>query len=109
MGSKALRAAAPRVGFAAGTMFVRIAAAPPAGAGGDGLSGEMGRASIDFPGDVRPGERGRARELADLGERTCPWSFALEVVRAGGSGGPRTRFLGFSISSFSLSVVISSL
>lgn len=49
------------------------------------------------------GERGMVRELAERGERTWVWSFALEVVRVGGMGAPRGRFLGFSRSSFSLS------
>jgi hypothetical protein len=103
--------AVPRVVFAFSTIFVSIPTGPP-GAGGDGLRGEVGRASKDFPGDVvgRTGDLGWLREFADLGERTCEgWSLAREVVRAGGCGGPLGRFLGFSISSFSLSVVISSL
>jgi hypothetical protein len=65
-------AAAPLVVFALSTIFVRILAAPPEGAGAAGLRGEMGRASIDFPGGTagRTGERGRVREFAERGERT---------------------------------------
>lgn len=103
--------AAARVVFAFSTMFVRILAAPPEGAGAAGLRGETGRASKDLPGDTadRTGERGRVREFADRGERT--WEgWTLDVVRAGGMGGPRGLFLGFSMSSFSLSIAeISSL
>ena len=97
--------AAARVVFAFSTMFVRILAAPPEGAGAAGLRGETGRASKDLPGDTagRIGERGRVREFADRGERT--WEgWTLDVVRAGGTGGPRGLFLGFSMSSFSLSI-----
>ena len=106
-----LRVAPARVDFAFSTMFVNIPAAPPDGTGADGLSGETGRARKDFAGEAgRIGERGRVREFADRGERTCEgWILAREVVRAGGIGGPRILFLGFSISSFSLSTDTSSL
>ncbi len=93
------------------TIFVRIPAAPPEGTGADGLRGETGRARKDFAGEAgRIGERGRVRELADRGERT--WDgriLARDVVLAGGMGGPLTLFLGFSMSSFSLSIERSSL
>jgi hypothetical protein len=104
-GSAAFRvAAAPRVDFAFSTMFVRIpAAAPPAGVGATGFNGDTGRARLDFAGDFWAGERGMVREFADRGDRTWDCSFALDVVRAGGTGAPRVRFLGFSMSSFSLS------
>ena len=100
-----------RVDFAFSTMFVNIPAAPPVGTGADGLSGETGRARKDFAGEAgRIGERGRVREFAERGERTCEgWILARDVVRAGGMGGPRTLFLGFSMSSFSLSMDTSSL
>ena len=51
------------------------------------------------------------REFAERGERTWDgWMLAREeVVRTGGEGGTRGRFLGFSISSFSLSTDMSSL
>lgn len=109
--SVAFRVAAPRVVFAFSTIFVRIPAAPPTIVGATGLRGETGRASCDLTGDaaVRTGDRGIEREFADLGERTCDGlRLALEVVRAG-TAGPRARFFGFSISSFSLSTDISSL
>lgn len=68
-GFRAGRAAFP---FAASTMFVSIPAAPPEVTGAVGLSGDMGRASIDFPGEAgRIGERGSVREFAERGERTC--------------------------------------
>ena len=104
--SVTLRAGASvRPVLAFSTLFVRMPAAPPGGAGAAGLSGETGRASSDFPGDTadRTGERGTVRELADRGERTWE-AWTLEVVRAGGTGGPRGLFFGFSMSSFSLSV-----
>jgi hypothetical protein len=91
---------------------VNIPAAPPLAIGPIGFSGETGRASCDFPGDIwlRTGERGRVRELAERGERTFEFSsLARDVVRSGGAGAPRLRFLGFGRSSFSLSVAISSL
>lgn len=97
--------AAPLVDFALSTIFVRMLAAPPEGTGAVGLRGETGRARRDFPGDTagRTGERGSVREFADRGERT--WDgWTLDVVRVGGAGGPRGRFFGFSMSSFSLSV-----
>jgi hypothetical protein len=93
---------------------VRILAASPAGVGATGLRGEMGRARCERAGEmaVRTGERGIEREFAEFaerGERTCEgWSLSREVVRVG-TIGPRTRFLGFSISSFSLSTEMSSL
>lgn len=104
-------AAPARVDFAFSTIFVRIPAAPPEGTGAVGLSGEIGRARRDFVGEAgRMGERGRVREFAERGERTCEACIlARDVVRAGGMGGPRTLFLGFSISSFSLSTDMSSL
>ena len=105
------RVAAPRVVFAFSTIFVRMLAAPPAGVGATGLSGEIGRARLDRAGEtaVRAGERGIEREFADRGERTWDGcSLSREVVRVGTTG-PRARFLGFSISSFSLSTEISSL
>jgi hypothetical protein len=105
-------AAVPRVVLAFSTMFVSMPAAPPEGVGTFGFRGERGRARYDLPGEFagRTGETGSARELADRGESTCDgWSFARDVVRSGGAGGPRIRFLGFSISSFSWSTVISSL
>jgi len=101
-GSAGFRVAA-RVDLAFSTMLVSIPAAPPAGVGATGLKGDIGRARLDFAGDARTGERGKVRELADRGDRTWDCSFALDVVRAGGAGGPRGRFFGFSISSFSLS------
>ncbi len=100
-------AAAPRVDFAFSTIFVRIPAAPPAGAGAVGFNGDTGRAKYDFPGDMagRIGDRGKVREFVDLGEWTCDgWTFR-DVVRAGGTG-RLARFLGFSISSFSLSALV---
>jgi len=91
-------------------MFDRIPAAPPGGAGGSGLRGETGRERYGFPWVVGLiGEPGSVRELADLGDRT--WdagTLFFDVVRSAGTG-PRARFLGFSMSSFSLSTVISSL
>lgn len=104
------RVPAPRVVFAFSTMFVRMDAAPPAGVGATGLRGDIGRASCDRAGEAaaRTGDRGMEREFADRGERTCVWSFSREVVLAG-TIGPRTRFFGFSISSFSLSTEMSSL
>jgi hypothetical protein len=45
-------AGAPLLAFAFSTMFVRIPAAPPGGAGGNGLRGETGRARCAFPGVV---------------------------------------------------------
>ena len=107
--------AAERVDFAFSTIFVSIPAAPPDGTGAVGFSGETGRARKDFAGDAGVGligERGMDLEFkfAERGERTCDsWRLAREVVRAGGSGGPRGRFLGFERSSFSLSRSISSL
>jgi len=99
-----LRAAAvARVVLALSTMLDKIPAAPPVGTGAAGFNGEIGRANIDFNGGGRIGERGNVREFADLGESTWAGSI-FEVVRAGGTGGPRGRFFGFSISSFSLSV-----
>ena len=83
-------------------MFVRIPAAPPAGAGATGFNGETGRARLDFAGDFGAGERGIVRELADRGDRIWDCSCALDVVRVGGTGLPRVLFLGCSISSFSL-------
>ena len=89
--------------------------APPDGTGAVDFNGETGRARNDFAGEVGVGligERGRDREFefAERGERTCDgWRLAREVVREGGSGGPRGRFLGFERSSFSLSGSISSL
>lgn len=108
--SVAFLVAAARVAFVFSTILVRIPAAPPTIVGAAGLRGETGRASCDLTGDAaaRTGDRGRVREFADRGERTCDWRFGLEVVRAG-TAGPRARFLGFSISSFSLSIEISSL
>jgi hypothetical protein len=100
-------AAAPLVDFAFSTIFVRIPAAPPTGAGAVGFNGDTGRARYDFPGDITGliGDRGKVREFADLGERTCEgWTFR-DVVRAGGTG-PLARFFGFSISSFSLSALV---
>jgi hypothetical protein len=94
---------------------VSIPAAPPDGTGAVGFSGETGRARKDFAGEAGVGligERGMDREFefAERGDRTCDgWRLAREVVRAGGSGGPRARFLGFERSSFSLSSSISSL
>ena len=103
-GSVGFRAAVPpRVDLAFSTMFVRIPAAPSAGVGATGFNGDTGRARLDFAGDARAGERGMVRELADRGDRTWDCSLALDVVRAGGTGAPRGRFFGFSISSFSLS------
>ena len=99
-----LRAAAvARVVLALSTMLDNIPAAPLVGTGAAGFNGESGRANIDFDGGGRMGERGNVREFADLGESIWAGS-SFEVVRAGGAGGPRGRFLGFSISSFSLSV-----
>jgi hypothetical protein len=102
-----LRETAPRVDFAFSTMLLRIPDAPPVGAEAAGFRGDpMGRARNDFVGEAgRIGDLGRVREFADLGESTCEGSnFALEAVRVGGIGGPRARFLGLSISSFSLSI-----
>jgi hypothetical protein len=103
-------AGAPLLAFAFSTMFVRIPAAPPGGAGGNGLRGETGRARCAFPGVVgRMGEPGSVREFADRGDRT--WDVGTlfrEVVRSAGTG-PRARFFGFSMSAFSLSTIISSL
>lgn len=92
-------------------MFVKRPAAPPEGTGAEGLRGETGRARRDFVGEAgRIGERGRVRELAERGERTCDgWILARDVVRAGGMGAPLTLFFGLSMSSFSLSTEISSL
>lgn len=102
--------AGPLLAFAFSTMFVKMPAGPPGGAGGSGLRGETGRESCAFPGIAcRIGEPGSVRELADRGERT--WdagTLFLEVVRSPGIG-PLARFLGLSISSFSLSVIISPL
>lgn len=103
LAASAFRAPAPaRVDFAFSTMLVRMPAAPPAGVGAVGLRGEMGRARFDLAAGARPGERGSWRELAERGERT--WVCSLDVVRAGGTGAPRVRFFGFSMSSFSLSL-----
>jgi hypothetical protein len=111
LASVAFRVAAPRVVLVFSTIPVRIPAAPPTGVGATGLRGETGRASWDLTGEtaVRTGDRGIEREFADLGERTWEGcSLSREVVRAETTG-PRTRFLGFSISSFSLSTEMSSL
>ncbi len=100
-----------RVVFAFSTIFVRIPAAPPAGVGATGFKGETGRASWDLAGGTaaRIGDLGIEREFAERGERTCEgWSFSREVVRVG-TIGPRARFFGFSMSSFSLSTDMSSL
>jgi hypothetical protein len=103
-------AVAPLPTFAFSTMFDRIPAAPPGGTGGNGLRGDTGRERYAFPGVVGLiGEPGSVRELADRGERT--WDVGtlfFDVVRSAGTG-PRARFFGFSISSFSLSTIISSL
>ena len=102
--------AVPLLAFALSTMEVRMPAAPPGGAGGRGFIGETGRERCDLPGVVgRTGEPGSVLELADRGERTCDAvTLFLDVVRSAGTG-PRTRFLGFSMSSFSLSVITSPL
>lgn len=64
-------AAAPLLAFAFSTMLVRMLAAPPGGAGGNGLRGETGLLRYVFPGVVgRIGEPGSVRELAERGERT---------------------------------------
>jgi hypothetical protein len=70
--SVAIRVAPPLVVLAFSTMFVRIDAAPPIGAGATGFRGEMGRASWDLAGEpaVRAGDRGTGREFAERGERT---------------------------------------
>lgn len=102
---------APRVVLAFSTMFVRIDDGPPTCVGATGFSGEMGRARCDRAGEtpVRAGDRGREREFAERGERTWEGcSLLWEVVRVG-TIGPRARFLGFSISSFSLSTEMASL
>jgi hypothetical protein len=111
VGSTAFLVAMPRVVLAFSTMFVRILAAPPDEAGTAGLSGEGGRDTPVLGGTVgRIGDLGSVREFADLGERTWSgWRLTRDVVRSGGCGGPRVLFFGFSMSSFSLSVVISSL
>lgn len=105
-GSAGFRVAAARVDLAFSTMLVRIPAAPPAGVGATGFKGDIGRARLDFTGDARTGERGMVRELADRGDRTWDCSFALDAVRAGGTGGPeesnplrgafKTVFVGFT-------------
>ena len=66
------RVAPPLVVLAFSTMFVRIDAAPPIGAGATGFRGEIGRASWDLAGEaaVRTGDRGTGREFAERGERT---------------------------------------
>lgn len=102
---------APRVVLAFSTMFVRIDDGPPTCVGATGFRGEMGRARCDRAGEtaVRTGDRGREREFAERGERTWEGcSLSREVVRVG-TIGPRARFLGFSISSFSLSTEMASL
>ena len=102
--------AGPLLAFAFSTIEVRMLAAPPGGAGGRGFIGETGRERYDLPGVVgRTGEPGSVLELADRGERTCEAAtLFLDVVRSPGIG-PRARFLGFSMSSFSLSVITSPL
>lgn len=110
--SGAFRDAAARVVFAFSTIVVRMPAAPPAGAGGEGFKGLTGRARYDFPSTVagRTGDLECVCEFADLGDSTSDGlRLAREVVRDGGSGGPRGLFLGLSTSSFSLSIDISSL
>ncbi len=107
--SVALRLAAERVVLAFSTMCVRIPAALSWGAGALGLRGETGRERKLFAGETgRIGECGSVREFADLGERTCDGlMLTRDEVCTGGSGAPRSRFLGFSMSSFSLSIEIS--
>jgi hypothetical protein len=105
-------AVVPRVALAFSTILVRTPAASPVGAGAEGLSGETGRARFDFPGEVvgRFREAGKVRELADRGERIREGGrMARGTVRDGGPGAPRTSFLRLPMSSFSLSIIISSL
>lgn len=101
-------AAALRVDFP--TILAGMPAAPPAGTVFVGFKGDTGRTSIGLLGEGRIGDRGRVWEFAERGDRTWfIWIFARDVVRAGGAAAPRGRFLGFSMSSFSLSTEISSL
>jgi hypothetical protein len=110
-GSAAFRTPAPLVALAFSTMLVSIPAAPPDGTGAVGLSGEIGRVRADFAGSAgRIGDRGSVREFADLGDNTCDGAtFPREATRGGGAGPSRALFFGFSRSSFSLSIDISSL
>lgn len=59
--------------FAFSTMLVSNPAAPPDGICAAGFSGETGRARYDFCSDAGRaiGDRGKVRELADRGDRTC--------------------------------------
>ena len=50
--SVGFRAPVVREDLALSTMFVRIPAAPPAGTGAAGFSGDTGRAKYDFPGEA---------------------------------------------------------
>ena len=111
LGSVAFRTPVPRVALAFSTMLVSMPAAPPDGTGAEGLSGDIDRVRVDFGGSAgRIGDRGSVREFADLGDNICDGAtLPREAIRSGGTGSPRGFFFGFSRSSFSLSIDISSL